>query len=166
MLDKGRRLGDRDDASKREPLGSHGGEDNPPGYGVHPVPLAQWAKREPTDAPNPRPTQQDSRVQSIRVPAPSGGRTARLGALLAGASVRTKKGQSLMHGYEFYVDPSRCIGCQSCVKAFEECETHRGTSLINFDFIDRGRTTASAAYVCWHCEEPTSPMTFPPDPTK
>ena len=31
-----------------------------------------------------------------------------------------------MFGYEFYVDPSRCIGCQSCVKACEECETHRG----------------------------------------
>ena len=24
------------------------------------------------------------------------------------------------------MDPSRCIGCQSCVKACEECETHRG----------------------------------------
>ena len=31
-----------------------------------------------------------------------------------------------MYGYEFYVDPSRCIGCQSCVKACEECDTHRG----------------------------------------
>ena len=41
-----------------------------------------------------------------------------------------------MHGYEFYVDPSRCIGCQSCVKACEECDTHRGTSMVNFDFID------------------------------
>ncbi len=42
-----------------------------------------------------------------------------------------------MHGYEFYVDPSRCIGCQSCENACEECETHRGHSMINFDFIDR-----------------------------
>ena len=39
-----------------------------------------------------------------------------------------------MFGYEFYVDPSRCIGCQSCVKACEECDTHRGQSMINFDF--------------------------------
>ena len=45
-----------------------------------------------------------------------------------------------MHGYEFYVDPSRCIGCQACVQACAECETHRGTSLINFDFIDRPGT--------------------------
>ena len=31
-----------------------------------------------------------------------------------------------MYGYEFYIDPSRCIGCQSCLQACEECETHRG----------------------------------------
>ena len=42
-----------------------------------------------------------------------------------------------MFGYEFYVDPSRCIGCQSCVEACEECETHRGISMINFDYLDR-----------------------------
>ena len=71
-----------------------------------------------------------------------------------------------MHGYEFYVDPSRCIGCQSCVKACEECDTHRGTSMINFDFIDRDGTTASAAYVCWHCEEPTCAMACPTDAIK
>jgi Fe-S-cluster-containing dehydrogenase component len=40
-----------------------------------------------------------------------------------------------MFGMEFYVDPSRCIGCQSCLKACEECDTHRGVSMINFDFI-------------------------------
>ena len=59
-----------------------------------------------------------------------------------------------MFGYEFYVDPSRCIGCQSCLKACEECDTHRGESMINFDFIDRRETIATAAYVCWHCDEP------------
>ena len=47
--------------------------------------------------------------------------------------------------YEFYVDPSRCIGCQSCLKACEECETHRGVSMINFDFVDRPETIATAA---------------------
>ena len=44
-----------------------------------------------------------------------------------------------MFGMEFYVDPSRCIGCQACLKACEECETHRGVSMINFDFMDRAR---------------------------
>ncbi len=39
-----------------------------------------------------------------------------------------------MFGMEFYVDPSRCIGCQSCLKACEECDTHRGISMIDFDW--------------------------------
>ena len=47
-----------------------------------------------------------------------------------------------MFGMEFYVDPSRCIGCQSCVEACEECDTHRGVSMINFDFVDRQETIA------------------------
>ena len=45
-----------------------------------------------------------------------------------------------MFGMEFYVDPSRCIGCKSCLQACEECDTHRGVSMINFDFIDREET--------------------------
>ena len=36
-----------------------------------------------------------------------------------------------MFGYEFYIDPSRCIGCESCVNACAECETHRGHSMIH-----------------------------------
>ena len=60
-----------------------------------------------------------------------------------------------MFGMEFYVDPSRCIGCESCLKACEECETHRGISMVNFDFVDRRESIATAAYVCWHCDNPT-----------
>ena len=51
-----------------------------------------------------------------------------------------------MFGYEFFVDPSRCIGCQACVKACEECETHRGVSMINFDYLDRSNSIASAGF--------------------
>jgi len=24
----------------------------------------------------------------------------------------------------FYIDPARCIGCQACVQACTECDTH------------------------------------------
>ena len=71
-----------------------------------------------------------------------------------------------MFGYEFYIDPSRCIGCQSCLKACEECDTHRGVSMINFDFIDRPNTIETAAYVCFHCDEPTCAEVCPADAIK
>ena len=71
-----------------------------------------------------------------------------------------------MFGYEFYVDPSRCIGCQSCVKACEECETHRGVSMIHFDFIDRPRHDRNRGLRMLHCEDPTCAQVCPADAIK
>ena len=71
-----------------------------------------------------------------------------------------------MSDREFYIDPSRCIGCQSCMQACAECDTHRGQSMISFDFIDRPETIATAAYVCFHCEDPTCAQVCPADAIK
>jgi Fe-S-cluster-containing dehydrogenase component len=38
--------------------------------------------------------------------------------------------------------------------------------MINFDFIERRDTIATAAFVCWHCDEPTCAMVCPADAIK
>ena len=41
---------------------------------------------------------------------------------------------------EFFIDPSRCIGCNACVQACTECDTHKGYSMIQLDYIDRSKS--------------------------
>ena len=71
-----------------------------------------------------------------------------------------------MQGYEFFVDPSRCIGCRACVAACAECDTHRGVSMIHVDYIDRANTIATTPMVCMHCDEPTCALVCPADAIK
>jgi ferredoxin len=46
---------------------------------------------------------------------------------------------------EFFIDPSRCIGCQACVQACSECDTHKGESMIHLEYVDRGALGADGA---------------------
>ncbi len=67
---------------------------------------------------------------------------------------------------EFFIDPARCIGCQACVQACAECDTHRGQSMIQLDFVDRARSTQTAPVVCMHCDSPTCAEVCPADAIK
>ena len=67
---------------------------------------------------------------------------------------------------EFFVDPSRCIGCQACYQACSECETHRGLSMIHLEYVDRASSVQTVPVVCMHCETPTCAMVCPADAIK
>jgi Fe-S-cluster-containing dehydrogenase component len=56
-----------------------------------------------------------------------------------------------------FVDPSRCIGCGACVAACRECDTHRGKSMMNLDFLNRSESTEALPTVCMHCVDPVAP---------
>jgi Fe-S-cluster-containing dehydrogenase component len=66
----------------------------------------------------------------------------------------------------FFIDYSRCIGCQACVQACEECDTHRGTSMIHLEVVQRRDTVQTAPQVCMHCEDPICARVCPADAIK
>ena len=67
---------------------------------------------------------------------------------------------------DFFIDPSRCIGCQACVQACSECDTHKGHSMIHLEYVDRGQSTQTVPVVCMHCESPTCAEVCPADAIK
>lgn len=67
---------------------------------------------------------------------------------------------------EFFIDPSRCIGCNACVQACSECDTHKGYSMIQLDYIDPGASPQTVPLVCMHCESPTCAEVCPADAIK
>ncbi|MGE3850639.1 MAG: 4Fe-4S dicluster domain-containing protein [Planctomycetota bacterium] len=66
----------------------------------------------------------------------------------------------------FVVDPARCIGCQACVQACSECDTHKGTSMIHLEYVDRSHSVQTAPVICMHCESPTCAEVCPADAIK
>ena len=65
-----------------------------------------------------------------------------------------------------FVDASRCIGCQACVQACEECDTHRGVSMIHLETIRRRDSVQTAPQVCMHCDDPICAQVCPADAIK
>src|SRR5215475_9995591 len=66
----------------------------------------------------------------------------------------------------FFIDPNRCIGCQACVQACTESDTHRGESMIHLEFIDRAQSVQTVPVICMHCEQPTCAEVCPADAIK
>jgi Fe-S-cluster-containing dehydrogenase component len=66
----------------------------------------------------------------------------------------------------FFIDYSRCICCQACVQACEECDTHRGQSMIHLETIRRRDSVHTAPQVCMHCDEPICAQVCPADAIK
>ncbi|MCB8933392.1 MAG: 4Fe-4S binding protein [Chthonomonadaceae bacterium] len=67
---------------------------------------------------------------------------------------------------QFYIDPSRCIGCNACVAACAECDTHAGVSMIHLEAIEREDSVQTTPVICMHCEEPACAMVCPSDAIK
>lgn len=67
---------------------------------------------------------------------------------------------------QFYIDPSRCIGCNACVAACAECDTHAGVSMIHLETIERRDGVQTTPVICMHCEEPACAMVCPADAIK
>jgi Fe-S-cluster-containing dehydrogenase component len=68
--------------------------------------------------------------------------------------------------FEFFVDPNRCIGCQSCVQACGECDTHKGKPMIHLQYVDRPVSVQTVPVVCMHCDSPTCAEVCPADAIK
>ncbi len=66
----------------------------------------------------------------------------------------------------FFIDHSRCIGCRSCVQACEECDTHKGVSMIHLETVERADSVQTAPQVCMHCVEPICARVCPADAIK
>lgn len=67
---------------------------------------------------------------------------------------------------EFFIDPNRCIGCEACVQACSECDTHKGTPMIHLEYVDRERSPQTAPVICMHCDSPTCAEVCPADAIK
>ncbi|MCA1732546.1 MAG: 4Fe-4S ferredoxin [Acidobacteria bacterium] len=58
------------------------------------------------------------------------------------------------------------MGCQACVAACSECDTHRGHSMIHLQYVDRPISVQTVPVICMHCDSPTCAEVCPADAIK
>lgn len=73
---------------------------------------------------------------------------------------------SVPQNLHFYIDPNRCIGCEACVQACGECDTHKGHSMIHLEYVDRQESVQTVPVICMHCDSPTCAEVCPADAIK
>ena len=128
-----------------------------------------WAgpkEPQPADRRRAGSDQQDPPVQGVRLPARARPSATRRMTSVAGTAAVRATPMPVPSYLEFFIDPSRCIGCQSCVQACSECETHRGESMIHLEYVDRAESVQTVPVVCMHCEQPTCAEVCPADAIK
>src|SRR5687767_7406028 len=111
--------------------------------------------------PGPRSHISHPRVQGLRRP-PEKARPARR----RHAWPHARGGRPSMTEHAMVIDYSRCIGCQACLQACSECDTHRGRSMIHLETIQRRDSVQTAPQVCMHCEDPICARVCPADAIK
>ena len=159
--DRGWRFRPRREPPRRRRRSRAGREDHSPRHRVRPLPLAARSVGEQLHDPRDRSHLQDSRVQDLRRSRVQGAR-----AVGRHRGARTGGRRHPVSELAFFIDYSRCIGCQACVQACEECDTHRGRSLIHLETIERRDSVQTAPQVCMHCEDPICAQVCPADAIK
>ena len=108
-----------------------------------------WAgpeEREPADRGRAGSDQQDPAIQGVRVPRAQGRGAAGLRGGARAAAIDGQDHHMAKPDYlHFFIDPNRCIGCQACLQACSECDTHRGESMIHLEYVEPGRERADGA---------------------
>ena len=132
------RLDDGRDAPRHDHAARDGRQHHPARHHLHSVSLGRQEERQPADGGRAGSDQQDPAIQGVRLPRPQGRRPARLRRRAGAAAVKPDH-------LQFFIDPSRCIGCQSCVQACTECDTHRGESMIHLEYRRSRRQRADRA---------------------